>query len=69
MAQLKADSKRPVALPSNGSSSAEQMPNLKLIQLSSAGYAHYEATPFYKSFPEDSKLICANASGIHVVRL
>jgi hypothetical protein len=60
MAQLKADSKRPVALPSNGSSSAEQMPNLKLIQLSSAGY---------KSFPEDSKLICANASGIHVVRL
>ena len=55
--------------PPNHRKSVEQTPNLKLVQLISAGYTHYEGTDFYKSLDESNSLILANASGIHVVRL
>lgn len=47
--------------------STAQVPNLKLVQLSSAGVGHVTATPFYQSIPEESELIVCSASGIHVV--
>lgn len=47
--------------------SSTQVPNLKLVQLSSAGVGHVTGTPFYKSIPEESKIIVCSASGIHVV--
>lgn len=46
--------------------SVAQTPNLKLWQCLSAGYAHITSTPYFKSIPEDSGLIFASASGIHV---
>ncbi|GAA5925397.1 uncharacterized protein JCM15063_005014 [Sporobolomyces koalae] len=44
----------------------EQVKNLKLYQAVSAGFSHITDTPFFQHLPDDSPLMFANSSGIHV---
>ncbi|KAL7416269.1 hypothetical protein BDY24DRAFT_379025 [Mrakia frigida] len=46
--------------------SIDQVPNLKLIQLSSSGANQLLNTPFWNSIPASHPLILSTASGIHV---
>lgn len=50
----------------NNLKSFEQTPRLKLWQGLSAGYTHLTATDYFKSIPDESEVIFASASGIHV---
>ncbi|GAA6060938.1 hypothetical protein JCM10212_003846 [Sporobolomyces blumeae] len=46
--------------------SVDQVPRLKLFETVSAGFSHITDTPFFQNLPDESDLMFANSSGIHV---